>query len=236
MTAYNFLLDAPRPYFAEIPYALWGQVNYDSEGDCKRPTDQEWMSLELTHRDSRQRVVVTSSGNEFRAESDEAEIAARAACYLLERSAGTIVGHDPRQHIGNWSYAEAYAGTARIRAEFPRPELKPFDSHLFWGSWKWVGWFATDFTWVGRWIMNSVLTRDTRAVCLCIDWLKAPPVHPDQSAALRSALQTLTDRNYDTDQEWISWYEGGLFRTPGRKLYPEPDFEAWLAELKRMSE
>lgn len=232
MTTYQFLLHAPRPYFAEIPYALWGEVNYDSEGDCRRPTDQEWTSLELTHRDTRQRVVVLGAGNEFSAESQDAELAARTASYLLERSSGTALGADPRQQAGSWSYAEAYARTARVRAEFPRPELKPFDSHLFWGSWKWVGWFATDFTWVGRWIMNSVLTRDPRAVCLCIDWLKAPPVHPDQSAALRYALQTLTGKSYATDREWIQWYEGGLFRIPGHKLYPEPDFEAWLAELK----
>ena len=233
MTVYKFLLDSPRPYFAEIPYALWGEVNYDSEGDCKRPTDQGWTCLELTHRDSRQRVVVTSSGNHFEAESAEAEIAARTAYYLLERSSGTTVGNDPRQDVGDWSYAEAYARTSRIRAEFPRPELQPFDSHLFWGSWKWVGWYATDLTWVGRWIMNSVLTHDTRAVYLCIDWLKASPGYPDQSSALRYALQVLTGRKYDTDKEWIGWYKGGLFRTPGRKLYPQPDFDAWLAELKR---
>jgi hypothetical protein len=232
MSVHKLLIDSPRPYFAEIPYALWGEVSYDSEGDCKQPTDREWSGLELTNRDSRQRVVITGSENKFEIESNESEIAARAASYLLERCAATIVGDDPRLNVSNWSYNEAYERTSRIRAEFPRPELKPFDNILFWGSWKWVGWYATEFTWVGRWIMNSLLVHDTRAVHLCIQWLKAPPLHPDQSSALRYALRVLINKNFDTDKEWIDWYEGSLFRAPGRKLYPEPDFDAWLVELK----
>ena len=184
MSKYRILIDFPSPYFAEIPYALWGEVNYDSEGDCKRPTDQNWSELELTNRESRQRVYITSNKNEFEIESDEPQLAARTAVYLLERCSGKIMGDNPRETVGDWSYHEAQERTARVRSEFPRPELKPFDSQLFWGSWKWVGWFGTEFTWVGRWIMNSVLVKDTRAVCLCIDWLKQPPVHPNQSAVL----------------------------------------------------
>ena len=233
MSKYKILIESPRPYFAEIPYALWGEVNYDSEGDCKRPTDQNWNELELTNRESRQRVYITSNKNEFEIESDEPQLAARTAVYLLERCSGKIMVDDPRENVGDWSYPEAQERTARIRLEFPRPELKPFDSQLFWGSWKWVGWFGTEFTWVGRWIMNSVLVKDTRAVCLCIDWLKQPPVHPDQSAALRYALKILTGQEFLTDEEWIRWYEGGWFRSAGKKLYPEPDFEEWLADLKR---
>jgi hypothetical protein len=81
--------------------------------------------------------------------------------------------------------------------------------------------------------MNSLLVKDTRAVCLCIDWLKQPPVHPNQSAALRYALKFLTGKEFLTDEEWIKWYEGGLFRSAGKKVYPEPDFDQWLADLKR---
>lgn len=40
----------PRPFFAEYPYFLWGEVNYDSDGDCRRPTDREWTQLDLTRR------------------------------------------------------------------------------------------------------------------------------------------------------------------------------------------
>jgi len=233
MSKHKILIDAPRPYFAEIPYALWGEVNYDSEGDCKRPTDQTWSEFELTNRESRQRVVITSTNNEFEIVSDEPELAAQTAVYLRKRCSAKVIGDDPNANIGNWSYIEALERSARVRAEFPRPELRPFDSQLFWGSWKWVGWFATEFTWVGRWIINSLLVKDTRAVFLCIQWLKQPPVHSDQSVALRHALKLLIGKEYRTDKEWIKWYEGGLFQTAGKQMYPEPDFDQWLVELKR---
>jgi hypothetical protein len=113
--------------------------------------------------------------------------------------------------------------------EFEKPELQPFNvGHLFWGSWKWVGWFATDFTWVGRWIMHSVVTNDPRAVNLCIEWLRSGTVAEQQSQALRYALNRLTGRSFATDKEWVEWYDkGGGFRE-----YPEPDFNQWYAELK----
>ena len=81
--------------------------------------------------------------------------------------------------------------------------------------------------------MNSLLVHDTRAVLLCIEWLKQPPFHPDQSAALRYALKVLTGKEYRTDKEWVKWYERGLFQTPAKRMYPEPDLEKWLADLKR---
>jgi hypothetical protein len=115
-----------------------------------------------------------------------------------------------------------------VQAEFERPELRPFDvGHWFWGSWKWVGWFATDFTWVGRWIMHSIVTNDPRAVNLCIEWLRSGPAGAQQSQALRYALSRLTDQSYATDKEWISWYDGG-----GSKQYPEPKFDQWYTDLK----
>ena len=234
MTEYQIRMEGPRPYFAEIAYALWGEVNYDSEGDCKQPTDRNWSGLAVSNRESHERVYIVSSDTTFQIKSDEPQLAARTSVCLLQSCAGTVIGDDdPGENVGDWSYGEARARTARVRSEFPRLELKPFDSHLFWGSWKWVGWFATEFTWVGRWIMNSLLVKDTRAVCLCIDWLKQPPVHPDQSAALRYALNALTGEQFSTNEEWIMWYEGGLLGSSGKKTYPEPDFDEWLADLRR---
>ena len=174
MSKYKILIESPKPYFAEIPYALWGEVNYDSEGDCKRPTDQNWTEFELKNRQSRQRVFITSNKNEFEIESDELQLAAQTAVYLQERRNGKIIGDDPKPNIGDWSYDEGKERAARVCSEFPRSELKPFDTNLFLGSWKWVGWFATEITWVGRWIMNSLLVHDTKAVFLCIQWLKQP--------------------------------------------------------------
>jgi hypothetical protein len=88
--------------------------------------------------------------------------------------------------VKGWDHERALARAARVQMEFEKPELQPFNiGHLFWGSWKWVGWFATDFTWVGRWIMHSVVTNDPRAVNLCIDWLRSGTVAEQQSQALR---------------------------------------------------
>jgi hypothetical protein len=232
-TSFTLIIDKPRPYFAEIPYALWGEVNYDSDGDCKHPTDQDWTCLQLTNRETDQQLEITSAQNEYRIESEEPPLAAQATAFLKERTSATVRGDPPGSWVGSWTYVEANARTDRVRAEFPRPELKPFDHHYFWGSWKWVGAFATEYTWTGRWIMNSLLTQDKRAVFLCIHWLKAPPTDPIQSAALRYALGVFTGLNFNSDNEWIAWYEGSLLRSGGRKLYPEPDLKAWHEDLKR---
>lgn len=227
MYEYKLTVTTPRPYFAEFPYALWGEVNYDSDGDCQRPTDREWTQLAIEHRMTHDRISITGAGQDFSVKSLNRSLAARAAMFLAERSNATIVGDHPQPHIGIWSYTNAYSMTARIRAEFPRPELIPFDSKLFWGSWKWVGWFATDLTWVGRWIMNSLLTHDTRAVELCIFWLRGGTAHPDQGIALRHALHLLTGQQFASDQEWIAWYDN-----TGYQQYPKPDFDEWLNDLK----
>jgi hypothetical protein len=227
MQQYSLIVSVPRPYFAEFPYALWGEVNYNSEGDCRHPTDQEWTDLELTHRETRATVSIMGLGQEFQVVSENSTLAAQAATFFAKRTGATLIDTIPQTLLDGWSYHDAYARTARIRAEFPRPELIPFDSNLFWGSWKWVGWFATSFTWVGRWIMNAMLIRDVRAVSLCIDWLKSGTFHQDQSAALRHALALFTTQHFPSDKEWVEWYE-----REGIRLYPEPDFQTWLNDLK----
>jgi hypothetical protein len=151
--------------------------------------------------------------------------AARAALFLADALGASVEGPPPE--TGAWDHAAALDRTARVRETFGRPELAPFDSHLFWGSWKWVGAYATEFTWVGRWIMQSMLTRDGRAVFLSIDWLRAGTYNADQSAALRTGLTHLTGLRFATDAEWIAWYDGD-----GKSAYPEPDFDACFADLK----
>jgi hypothetical protein len=229
-------VEQPRPYFAEVPYYLWGQVNYDSEGNCRRPTDRDWTDYYLQNRTTGETVVfkaadATPGVLEI---TGEALLTGRAARLLIERCGATPVDGIGVAADLSWDHDAALRRTQRIRDEFPRPELKPFDTHLFWGSCKWVGWFATDFTWVGRWIMNSVLTGDSRAVCLCIHWLKDGTFNADQSTALRYALQRLTGLTFATDKQWVDWYDGGLLRrAEGKRRYPEPDFDQWLADLKR---
>lgn len=228
---YRLTITEPRPYFAEVPYYLWGTVNYDSEGNCKRPTDRDWTWLDLTHRDTDEQIGISSDGTKWTVSGPDVSLA-RVSLFLSERCHATPVDPQPECRVGTWDHSEALARAARVAKEFASPKLSIFDFHLFWGSWKWIGWFATEFTWVGRWIMLSVLKGDSRGVPLCVDWLKHGTFNPDQSSALRNALRELTGESFDSDAEWIGWYDGSLLHRGAKSRYPEPDFDGWLAELK----
>jgi hypothetical protein len=228
MVTYRLRLAEARPFFAEVPYYLWGQINYDSEGNCISPTDRNWTELELTNRDTGERLEITGQADTWEIRGDD-PLAARAALFLISRCRGEWIDPPPAELFQNWDHERAAARAARVRTEFERPELRPFDvGHLFWGSWKWIGWFATEFTWVGRWIMHSVVHNDSRAVELCIHWLREGTFAQQQSQAMRYALSRLTGRSFTTDQEWVDWYDKG----GGAQEYPKPDFKKWRAELK----
>ncbi len=47
---YTLTIHKPKPYFAEIPYYLWGTINYGSDGDCSHPASREWTYFRLTNR------------------------------------------------------------------------------------------------------------------------------------------------------------------------------------------
>jgi hypothetical protein len=227
MATHQLSLNNSRPYFAEVPYYLWGQVNYDSEGDCQRPTDRAWTWLDLTNRENREHVRVSSNGDIWMIQGDE-PAAQRATLFLVSRCEGKWVSPSPGDLSASWDHETARMRVARVQAEFERPELGPFDvGHLFWGSWKWIGWFATDFTWVGRWIMHSVVRHDVRAVNLCVEWLRHGTCDVKQSEALRYALHRFTGQSLPTDAGWVAWYDES-----GKTEYPEPDFKQWHEELK----
>jgi hypothetical protein len=151
--------------------------------------------------------------------------------FLAQRCGGTP-DPAPAGPASGWDHAAALLRAAQVASEFEQPSLAPFDSHLFWGSWKWIGWYATEFTWVGRWIMHSVVRNDSRAIPLCIDWLKDPPRFPDQEVALCYAVQRLSGEPARSGKEWVRWYEGGWLSKGAKARYPAPNIDAWLAELK----
>ena len=221
MATYQLEITRPRPYFAELPYYIWGQVNYDSEGDCKGPTDRQWHWIELTHREIDEHLTVSSENDIWTVDGPD-PTAARLAHFLMVRCDARALGPAPADAVGDWDHHHALERAARVEREFERPELEPFaNGHLFWGSWKWIGWFATEFTWGGRYIMDSVLRNDTRAVHLCADWLQQGTYSEAQSEALRYALNRLTGLPLNTDKEWVDWY----FNGPGKDDFPEPDFD-----------
>jgi hypothetical protein len=219
-----------KRYAAELPYYLWGQVNYDSEGDCKRPTDRQWTWIHLQHRGTDEVIDVKQENNEWLIDGNH-ETSARLAMFLIERSAGT---YDPLlvASVGKWDHAAALARTVLVRSEFEQPALAPFDTHLFWGSWKWIGWYATEFTWVGRWIMHSVVRNDPRAIPLCIDWIKNTRF-PKQAAALSYAVARLSGEADRSPNEWVRWYEGDRLFKGAKLRFPEPDIDSWLKELQQ---
>jgi hypothetical protein len=226
MARYCLILSDALPYFAEVPYYVWGQVNYDSEGDCRVPTDRRWTWLELENRKTRERLSIRRDGESVIVEGDD-PAAARAARFLQARCGGGAA--DPVQAgVGNWSedgdHLRGMARAARVAREFANPVLGMFDSHLFWGSWKWIGWFGSELTWVGRWIMHATTRGDKRAVKLCIDWLRAGTFSSAQSDALRGAVAHLTGVSFADDATAIAWCD--------REGIEDPDLDAWYAELK----
>ena len=225
---YKIRISGKLPYFAELPYYLWGQVNYDSEGDCQRPADRNWTWLYLRNRNHSEYIEVNYENGLVTVNSINPD-AARSALFLIKRSDGEIVQGQVDSYIGDWDHEAGMNRAAQVEIEFQNPDIKPFDvGHWFWGSWKWIGWFGTEFTWVGRWIIHSVSRRDTRAVNLVVEWLKAGTVSEEQSKALRYALKVLTGQDFQNDRKWINWYYDGQ----GIKDFPEPDFDKWYKELR----
>jgi hypothetical protein len=223
MAAHTLSSGGLRPYFAEVPYYLWGQVNYESDGDCRRPRDREWTSLYLANRDTDERVEIALQDSGWRVEGSE-PAAARVALFLSHRC-GAVAG-EPLD-CGAWDHARGAERAAAVALEFDRPELDLFDSELFWGSWKWIGWYASEARWAGRWIMHSVVRHDPRAVKACVELLRHDPSSNEQSSALRGALELLTQERFGSPSEWIRWYD-----EVGARQWPEPDLDAWLADLK----
>lgn len=217
-----------RPYFAEIPYYLWGEVNYDSEGDCKFPTDTQWLHHYVSNRDTGEWIEISGNESTFEITSDTSETIVRTILFLTERCNAKPIDEIPS--LPDWDNSAAVTRTKKIRSDFSNPVLKPFDNHYFWGSWKWTGCFAKEFTWVGRMILYALIHADNRAVSLCIYWLRSGPAVPEQSVALRYALSTFTGLEFETDNEYMDWYD-----KIGINNYPEPDFEAWETEIKNNS-
>ena len=141
MFSQRLKLDQPRPHFAEIPYYLWGQIYYDSEGDCKKPTDRQWSWMYLEHRETGEVINVKRDDNGWVIEGDRTATS-RLTRFFVDRC-GAAPDGDLDESAPDGDHAAGLARAARVAAEFAQPALAPFDSHFFWGSWKWIGWYAT---------------------------------------------------------------------------------------------
>lgn len=237
---YTVYCHGDRPYFAEVPYFLWGPVDYASSGDARRPTDRDWRDLSVVNRETGailEVAPVPQSGGRIvlAVRAVDPVLALRAAYFLTWRTDGqTTIGEDSplethvelAAQLGDWDYKTALARSVRVRKEFGRAELMPFDDGSFWPSWKWVGVPAVARTRVGRWIMDAVLRKDPRAVYLCVEWLRRGTASQAQTDALCYALGRFTGLDFPLPGNWITWYS-----TEGAPRYPRPDFNTWWAEL-----
>ena len=124
MATHRLRFDSPRPFFAEVPYYLWGQINYDSEGNCKSPTDRTWTWLELTNRQTRERLEITGQADTWEV-SGEAPAAARAALFLASRCGGQWTSPLPSEPLEGWDHERAIARAALVQAEFEQPCFVP---------------------------------------------------------------------------------------------------------------
>jgi hypothetical protein len=109
MSTHRLRLTEPRPYFAEIPYYLWGQVNYDSEGNCKSPTDRTWTWLDLTNRETREHLAITSQADSWEV-SGQDPLAVRAALFLASRCRAEWIGRCQVDQLQGWGSAARLHG------------------------------------------------------------------------------------------------------------------------------
>lgn len=201
----------PLPFIAEYPYFLWGEVNYDSEGDCSQPTDRAWRHLYLALRPHGPVVhispVETAPETQGRAGLEvggDLQHEVWLAAYLTAlRTDGAVSDPEtgasiPLDTLLGWvgDVAPRLAAADRIRAMFLDPKLAPFDSHSWWGGWKWVGEFSTDWTSGLRAIMNAVQTGHADAE-LC-DWMRREKPKPFHRDGWMYALRVLGTTPYQS--------------------------------------
>jgi hypothetical protein len=200
--------DQPFPFFAEYPYFLWGEVNYDSDGDCVRPTDRNWRWLEVVHRETGERVTISrddSAPGLYVCVADEL-MSARLAAYLTAlRSAGHVLDGHGQREIRPEEYAPRPADRAereqrlaraeQARAMFLNSALAPFDSMRWWAGWKWTGRIASEFALGQRLAMLAVQEgrANRRTIKELRAWWEAGPEASEREgvrAALRAATGT----------------------------------------------
>ncbi len=211
--------NSPLPFFAEYPYFLWGEVNYDSEGDCKKPTDRSWEFLFLDHRDNEGddleiRKVKGEKAQIYKIEGANLK-SVRLATYLtILRTEGYIIGSNSSHKISASELEKEIdkldkrlADAEQIRTMFLNPVLAPFDSRGWWGGWKWCGDRATEFTMGLRFTMKAVTEQDADQEFInhLYDWWNEPP-QPFHREGVRYAIKTLTGKEPMKRNFLMRWF------------------------------
>lgn len=91
-----YLIDpGPRPPYPEVAEALWGDRDFDSDGDSSSPDAADWTELTLSLRpDCAERIDIDPLPRTSRLvlciKSEREHLAKRAANFLAERAGGSL--------------------------------------------------------------------------------------------------------------------------------------------------
>ncbi len=170
------------PFFAEYPYFVWGEVNYESDGNCQHPTDRDWAILYVHNRENDDEFdLIEIAGHMpyriFEVTGSQLESVHLAAYLTALRTSGSILDAETGRRVPLSEFArslarlpERLAAADRVRKMFLNPDLKPFDTMPWWGGWKWCGPFATDMTEGLRYVIMAVHEHDDNPVL--VNWLR----------------------------------------------------------------
>ena len=198
------------PYFAILPYYLWGEVNYNSDGDCKTPLDKTWTYLEVYDRSNRDNYfAINVNKNKTK--------------LIIKGNSESVKGifdffsKSPNEKAMKRALAVNYC--------FEHPALKKFATdHSFWGSWKWIGTMASEFTITGRWIMLDAMMKNTRGIFVANSWRSFAMKNNKTSQALALSMH-INDLVKDETQLLD-------FKEPDRDEWEKELFEYYVSILK----
>ncbi|QKF94449.1 hypothetical protein QKU48_gp0991 [Fadolivirus algeromassiliense] len=144
------------PYFASLPFYLWGYSNYDSDGDCKTPKDKEWSYLSVRNRENSDHfdIQIDESRTTLTVQGDEKSVNKIQEFFSDNPDAVSM----KRVNVVNYC--------------FEHPAVQKFNDNSFWGSWKWVGVEASELTYVGRWLMMDAMRHSNKGAWVAVSWCK----------------------------------------------------------------
>jgi hypothetical protein len=90
----------PRPPYYQVAHELWGDRDFDSDGDSNSPDANDWTELTISLRpDCVERIDIdpfgSTGGLVLCIKSASEDLVRRAARFLAERSGGTLTASAP---------------------------------------------------------------------------------------------------------------------------------------------
>ncbi|MBI2930836.1 MAG: hypothetical protein HYY16_04230 [Planctomycetes bacterium] len=222
-----FLAEPDLPFFAEFALFCWGPVDYESQGDCARPTDRRWSWLELRGRAGQDRVLVFKQEHPeapekfphpLRVQATSSRLVWLAAyfamrstpalAFLRRRGHMTGFGALGEQLLGDVNLEDRWERGRPLRGQFESEVLRPFDSMAWWGGWKWYGDFASAGSLPLRRIMRAVLADD-RSVLPQVLAAVEEGIAPERREGYLHAARQLTGASFSTEEECLEWWRRG---------------------------